>query len=468
MAIKRKKIQKVSQNLMRLLPRKSAEGPNNLKKATIHSENKRIQQFPIIGIGASAGGLAAFEAFFSGMPATTDPNMAFVLVQHLAPDHKSILTGLIQRYTRMQVFEVQDGMEVKVNYTYIIPPGRNMSFHNGLLRLSEPSGLRGDRLPIDFFFRSLAKNRHEQAIGIVLSGTGNDGALGIRDIKGEGGRAMAQSPDSAEYGEMPQNAIDTGLVDFVLSPADMPAQLADMLALLVKKSPANGLHLHRVEKKTGFGKLSLRELTERTLLQQVAPTGALVNAKGDILYLHGRTGMYLEPTPGDISVNNILEMARDGLRHELALVLHEVTTSKETMKRTGLRISSNGAFIIVNLTIRPVVTGPGTLNEAPLYLVILEEVPQINQEAINDEGLSILSDLDASVYIASLRQELRTKEQHLQTANEELKSSMEEMQLINEELQSTNEELETSKEELQSVNKELATVNAELQTYERK
>jgi two-component system CheB/CheR fusion protein len=134
------------------------------------------------------------------------------------------------------------------------------------------------------------------------------------------------------------------------------------------------------------------------------------------------------------------------------------------MKRTGLRVSSNGAFIIVNLTIRPVVTGPGTLNEAPLYLVILEEVPQTSQEAINDEGLSTPPELDASVYIASLRQELRTKEQYLQTANEELKSSMEEMQSINEELQSTNEELETSKEELQSVNEELATVNAELQT----
>jgi hypothetical protein len=419
--------------------------------------------------------------------------MAFVLVQHLAPDHKCIFTGLIQRYTRMQVFEVQDDMEVKVNCTYIIPPSRDMAFHNGRLRLSEPSAPRGHRLPINFFFRSLAKDQHERAICIVLSGTGNDGALGISEIKGEGGIAMAQSPDSAEYGEMPQNAIDTGLIDFVLSPADMPAQLTDMLALLDKKSklyrhreddhssdrsilkktfsctaPANGLHLHRVEKKAGFGKLSLRELTERTLLQQVAPTGALVNAKGDILYLHGRTGMYLEPTPGEISINNILEMARDGLRHELALVLHEVTTSKETIKRTGLRVSSNGAFIIVNLTIRPVVTGPGTLNEAPLYLVILEEVPQISQEAINDDGLSTPPELSASVYTASLRHELRTKEQYLQTANEELKSSMKEMQLINEELQSTNEELETSKEELQSVNKELATVNAELQNNAKK
>lgn len=217
-------------------------------------------------------------------------------------------------------------------------------------------------------------------------------------------------------------------------------------------------------KKIGLGKLSLRELTEQTLLQQVAPTGALVNAQGDILYLHGPTGMYLEPIPGDIGANNILEMARDGLRHELASVLLKVTTLKETMKRTGLRITSNSAFIIVNLTIRPVVTGPGTLNEAPLYLVILEEVPQTHGEAIKDEYFSTSPELDASVYIASLRQELRTKEKHLQTANEDLKSLVEEIQSINEELQSTIEELETSKKEFQSVSKELAKVNAELQS----
>ena len=96
--------------------------------------------FPIVGIGASAGGLAAFEAFFSGMPALGDPGMAFVIVQHLAPDHKSILTDLIRRYTRMQVFEVEDGMAVAPNQAYIIPPGRDMAFFNGTLQLLEPFG----------------------------------------------------------------------------------------------------------------------------------------------------------------------------------------------------------------------------------------------------------------------------------------------------------------------------------------
>ena len=101
-----------------------------------------VAGFPIVGIGASAGGLAAFEAFFSGMPAATDPGMAFVLVQHLAPDHKSILTDLIRRYTRMQVFEVEDGMAVQPNCAYIIPPNRDMAFLNGSLQLLEPAAPR--------------------------------------------------------------------------------------------------------------------------------------------------------------------------------------------------------------------------------------------------------------------------------------------------------------------------------------
>src|SRR5580698_2110299 len=185
---------------------------------------------PVVGIGASAGGLAAFEAFFSGMPADTDPGMAFVLVQHLAPDHKSILTELVKRYTRMKVFEVADGMAVKPNCAYIIPPNRDMALLNGALQLLEPAAPRGHRLPIDFFFRSLAQYQRERAIGIVLSGTGSDGTQGVRAIKGEGGMAMAQNPKSTEYDGMPSSAIATGLVDYVLPAAEMPAQLIAYVA----------------------------------------------------------------------------------------------------------------------------------------------------------------------------------------------------------------------------------------------
>ena len=219
--------------------------------------------------------------------------------------------------------------------------------------------------------------------------------------------------------------------------------------------------------------LPLRELTEQALLQEVVQVGALVNAHGDILYLHGRTGLYLEPAPGESGPNNILKMARQGLRRELTTALHRIEGTNETLHRTGLRVKTNGDFITVNLTVRPVYSAHAESSESSLYLVILQHVQ------CEDESLKVKSqetkvaddEVDDDTRIAELKQELQTKEEYLQTtneeletSNEELKSSNEEMQSINEELQSTNEEMETSKEELQSMNEELATVNAELQT----
>jgi two-component system CheB/CheR fusion protein len=698
--------------------------------------------FPVVGIGASAGGLAAFEAFFAGMPANTDPGMAFVLVQHLAPDHKSILSELIRRYTRMQVFEVEDGMLVQANCAYIIPPNRDMAFLNGTLQLLEPTAPRGHRMPIDFFFRSLAQDQHERAIGIVLSGTGSDGTLGVRAIKGDAGMVMAQNPESTEFDGMPRSAIATGLVDYELPPAEMPAQLIayaahafgklqrpssvataktdsalkkifvllraqaghdfslykpstiqrrierrmavhqidaidryvqylqqtpaevkalfrdlligvtnffrdpeaflaleeqaiprlfegklagapvrvwstgcstgeeaysiaillheqmerlktsytvqvfatdidsraiaaaraglypasiasdlsaqrlarfftaepdgsayrihksirdmlvfseqnvikdppfskldliscrnlliymgaelqkkliplfhyalnpggmmflgtsesvgefnDLFAVLDRKSKLyqrkdelHGTHRPAVvrllpftaasdarlprttERTAGQLRLSLRELTEQALLQLLAPAAALVNGQGDILYLHGRTGMYLELPAGEAGVNNILKMAREGLRRALATALHKAAGTEETVRTPGLRVKTNGHFTRVNLSVRSVTTGPATDPEPALYLVILEEAPAVEPEAVAPSAPAVLGQpdppTDAQVQIAALRQELRAKEEYLQT---------------------THEELETSKEEMQSINEELATVNAELQ-----
>lgn len=742
---------------------KADKRPTRATRAISPADATRENCFPIVGIGASAGGLAAFEAFFSGMPTLTDPGMAFVLVQHLAPDHKSILTGLIQRYTRMQVFEVEDGMVVKPNCAYIIPPGRDMAFLNGSLQLLEPSAPRGQRLPIDFFFRSLAQDQRERAICVVLSGTGSDGTLGVRAIKGEGGMVMVQKPDTTEYDGMPCSAIATGLVDYQLAPAEMPAQLMayathafgmshqqmtppaviaenslkkifillraqtghdfsqykpstinrrierrmavnqigalidyikymqktpvevealfrdlligvtnffrdpdifkiveetiipdlftgklpgstirvwsagcstgeeaysiaillqerldamkknykvqlfatdldtqaiataraglypasigidltperlarffiseadgsgyriakgirDMLVFseqdLIKDPPFSKLDLiscrnlliymsgslqkriiplfhyalnpHGIlflgssetigdfsdlftvldrkaklyQRKedlcaganrafSGFlppmsapaftavkttipAKLQLRELTERTIIDQVTPVAVLINSQGDILYLHGRTGMYLEPAPGETGVNNILKMAREGLRRELTTTLHKTLGKDHSSRCFGLRVKTNGDYTMVNLSIHPVATDLTKTTEQRLYLVILEEVTPTEQP---QEGLPVeitTEGKETDIAIVRLKQELRAKEEYLQTtneeletSNEELKSSNEEMQSINEELQSTNEELETSKEELQSVNEELATVNAELQT----
>jgi two-component system CheB/CheR fusion protein len=202
-----------------------------------------------------------------------------------------------------------------------------------------------------------------------------------------------------------------------------------------------------------------------------------VNGQGDILYLHGRTGLYLEPAPGEAGTSNILKMAREGLQRELSTALRKAAGAREPIRSPGLRVRTNGHFATVDLSISPVPPVPGELPGPPLYLVLFEagaafEAPPASATPVagapEAEGAAAEGQ-DARV--AVLQQELRAKEEYLQTAteelessNEELKSSNEEMQSVNEELQSTNEELETSKEELQSVNEELATVNAELQT----
>ena len=179
--------------------------------------------FFVVGIGASAGGLEAFEQFFSHLPA--DNGMAFVLVPHLSPDHKSMMVDLLKRYTAMEICEAREGMEVKPNRVYIIPPNRDLAIANNLLLLQAPTEQHGVRHPIDFFFRSLAQDQGDRSICIVLSGTGTEGAIGLRAVKGEGGLVLAQDPKDAKYDGMPASAIATGLVDHVLPAAKMPEVL---------------------------------------------------------------------------------------------------------------------------------------------------------------------------------------------------------------------------------------------------
>ena len=180
-------------------------------------------RFPIVGIGASAGGLEAFETFFKAMP--DNSGLAFVLVAHLAPSHVSILPELIQKKTQMKVMQVVDNTKVLPNHVYIIPPNKTMAILNGTLQLLDMPTPRGVNLPIDIFLRSLAQDIGHKAIGIILSGTGTDGTLGVRAIKGEGGMVMSQDLASAKYDGMPASAADTGLVDYVLPPDKMPQQL---------------------------------------------------------------------------------------------------------------------------------------------------------------------------------------------------------------------------------------------------
>ncbi|MBF0328786.1 MAG: PocR ligand-binding domain-containing protein [Nitrospirae bacterium] len=177
----------------------------------------------VVGIGASAGGLEALELFFSNLPPSND--LAFVVVQHLSPDYKSLMAELLSKQTGMQVLRAEDGMKVEGGTLYVIPPKKNITIFNSKLYLMDQEHSHGLNLPIDIFFRSLAEDKGDRAIGIVMSGTGSDGTLGIRAIKGAGGMVMAQDMKSAKFDGMPRSAINTGLVDYILTPEKMPEEL---------------------------------------------------------------------------------------------------------------------------------------------------------------------------------------------------------------------------------------------------
>lgn len=193
----------------------------------VASTKKTIQKkedtFLIVGIGASAGGLEAFKTFFTELPDA--PGMAFVIVQHLDPTHKSLMVDLLKKYTKMQISEVKNHTEVVKDHVYIIPPNKDMAIFNGILHLMEPSLPRGFRKPIDFFQRSLANDQGLRAVGIILSGTGTEGTMGLKDIKGHGGLTIVQDPETAQYDGMPRSAITAGVQDFILPIKEIPKLL---------------------------------------------------------------------------------------------------------------------------------------------------------------------------------------------------------------------------------------------------
>ncbi len=187
------------------------------------AQNEGDGYFHIVGVGASAGGLEALETFFANIP--DDTGMAFVVIQHLSPDFKSVMDELLARHTQLPIHRVTDGMPVVPNAIYLIPPKKEMIISGGKLLLSDKDPDQGVTLPIDIFFRSLAQDIGARSVGIVLSGTGSDGSRGICDIHTAGGLVLAQSEESSKFDGMPKSALETGIVDVVLPPSEMPAAL---------------------------------------------------------------------------------------------------------------------------------------------------------------------------------------------------------------------------------------------------
>jgi len=212
---------------------KKPPGPKMRRKAAAAPVPPEAQRprtrnaFPIVGIGASAGGLEALELFLKHVPEGS--GMAFVIVQHLDPTHKGIMVELLQRTTRMPVVQVRDRQKVAPDRVYVIPPNKDMSILHGVLHLLEPAAPRGLRLPIDFFFRSLADDCRSRSIGVILSGMGSDGTLGLRAIKEKAGVVFVQAPASAKFDGMPRSAVDAGLADVVAPAEQLPGRIIDYL-----------------------------------------------------------------------------------------------------------------------------------------------------------------------------------------------------------------------------------------------
>jgi len=690
--------------------------------------------------------------FFSHLPA--DTGLAFVLVPHLEPTHKGMMPELLGRHTKMKVVEVEDGMEVRANCVYVIPPNADLAILHGKLQVLEPAAPRGLRMPIDFFLRQLAADQKEKAIGIILSGMGSDGTLGLKAIKENLGMAMVQEPASAKYDAMPRSAVNTGLVDYVAAAEELPAKLiqyanhcprppedrdlaegessaaiqkvfvllrartgndfscyktntisrrierrmsvhqfdslpryvrflrdnpqeVDLLykelligvtnffrdpvlfdllknkaiPQLLQARPTDGsvrvwnpgcstgeetyslaivlkecledLRLeesptiqvfatdidkdavekarhgtfsasiasdvsperlarffvregdgYRIKKEVrdmvvfapqniladppftkldilccrnfliyvnvetqkkllplmhyalnpegllilgtsesigGFGHLfspldhkwkifrrtEVRErlsfemparvpprehtdlpvtekakesemdifyAAQRALLDRYGPPSVLVTAEGDIIYVNGRTGTYLEPSSGKVNVN-VFAMAREGLREELGIAIHNAAKQKTIVTRSGVKIKSNGGFSTVDLTVIPLAE-PADLRGT--FLVVFEEVAARQSGATTEKtpasSAAGMPTAEVEEELRRTRERLQATTEEMQATEEELRSANEELQSSNEELQSTNEELTSSKEELQSLNEEMQTVNAELQS----
>jgi len=308
----------IKQWLFKMAVKKNTSQINNLKNSTtpgkpdspedpdmstssLQANEAPIKQdeestFPIVGIGASAGGLEALEKFFINMP--SDSDMAFVIVMHFDPAAKSVMAEILKGYTKMEVFQVEDQMKVEPNRIYIIPPNKDMAILHRTLHLYEPVVSKGIRHPIDFFFRSLSDDLKENAISIIFSGTGSEGTLGLKFIKGEGGMVMVQSMDSAAYDGMPGSAISTGLVDYILSPEKMPEQLLNYVnqfyarknikpEIIVTEQTANYLKKIIILIRTQTG-VDFSAYKQKTLIRRIERRMSLhqiINISGYLRYL---------------------------------------------------------------------------------------------------------------------------------------------------------------------------------------
>ncbi len=266
-------------------------------QSTTDTSSPGINSFPVVGIGASAGGLEALQSFFHAMPSQS--GIAFVVVTHQLPGHESLLPELLARETNMPFLQIEDGTTVKPDHVYVLGSGSNLIIRAGILQLVEVEKTRSLNLPIDIFFRSLAMDLHERAIGVILSGTGSDGTLGIKEIKAQGGIVIAQEPSSAKYQSMPENARNTDMVDFVVPPEKMPERLINFVNGTYLSGTTSGQNttsdfleedfteiLKLLRKRVGHDFSSYKQSTIRRRIERRMGINDLKHPKEYLQYLH--------------------------------------------------------------------------------------------------------------------------------------------------------------------------------------
>ena len=324
--------------------------------------------FPIVGVGASVGGMEAFGELLREVPAGT--GLAFVFIQHPDSAVPRDPSATLARATSFPVLEVQEGMRVEPEHVYVVPSHADVGIRKGTLALFPIVGRGQAHRPIDFFFKGLAADLGNQAIGVVLSGTGSDGAEGVRAIKAEDGVTFAQDPTSAAFGAMPQAAVATGAVDVCLPVPEIAREI-----LRIGRHPARAAR--PVSPLTAWARAAaapdLVRRTQSLLLHHYAPPGVIVNGRMQILHFQGRTEPYLDPFPGQ-SRYDLLNMARRGLVADLRVGIARARKTQALVRQASVQVEQDGSTRTCDVVVTPIASPPESPDE--VFAVFFEEPPR--------------------------------------------------------------------------------------------
>ena len=361
----------------------------NVPEPAVTSKKENSCSFPIVGIGSSAGGLEALEIFLKNIPPTS--GMAFVIVQHLDPTHKGIMVELLQRVTDLHVVQVTDCLRIEPDHVYLIPPNKDMSVLHGVLHLLDMVQPRGLRLPIDFFFRSMADDMQQRSIGVILSGMGSDGTLGLRDIKEKGGGVFIQEPASAKFDGMPRSAIEAGLADIIAPVEKLPSSII--------------AYLHQLRYLPHFPNPDISfESKVQSAMEKVVIL--LRNQTGHDFSLYKKNTVYrrIERRMGIHQIDKIIDYVHflQGNPHETELLFKELLIGVTSFFRDPAVWETLKTKIIPSLlssrpsggTIRAWVTGCSTGEEAYSLAMILKEAIESMKLSGNFRILIFASDID--------------------------------------------------------------------------